>query len=109
MFKILSIFKPDVEVAINEMIVDYFGLSTAYKAFKNHQNKTFEAEKKLPRFESFTQDQLFFIAFGLQLCESYSDYGVKKLEKNLHLYAKFRSHAALQNRHFEEAFNCPKE
>lgn len=48
---------------LGENIADNGGLHHAFMAYRNYV-RDHGADKKLPGFENFTNDQMFFIAFG---------------------------------------------
>lgn len=50
-------------MTLGENIADNGGLNNAFIAYKNFKRRHGE-ELMLPGFETYTQDQLFFIAFG---------------------------------------------
>jgi len=62
MFKLLQM-KLHGSIALNENIADNGGLHIAYRAFKKHENNH-GSQRKVPGFENFTSDQLFFFGFA---------------------------------------------
>lgn len=54
----------DGEKTLDENIADNLGLLLAYRAYKNYVKDQGEEKMLLPGFEKFTNEQLFFIAYG---------------------------------------------
>jgi neprilysin len=110
---------------LGENLADNGGLSHAYRAYHSYLKKN-GPEPKLPGFENFTSDQLFFIAFGsvrdtnglidcfvydfLQIwCETISaDELESQIEFDEHSPNNVRVIGSLQNsQEFSRAFECP--
>jgi len=90
-----------------ENIGDNGGLKAAYRAYKAYTASHGE-EKSLPGMETYTMDQIFFLAYGQVWCGSYSDDALtRQLLTNEHSPGKDRVIGAVQNfPKFAEAFKC---
>jgi predicted metalloendopeptidase len=93
---------------LGENLADNGGLSHAYRAYHSYLKKN-GPEPKLPGFENFTSDQLFFIAFGSIWCETISaDELESQIEFDEHSPNNVRVIGSLQNsQEFSRAFECP--
>jgi len=80
-------------------------LREAYYAYKYHTQGG--VEHKLPGFEDYTNDQLFFMSFGNLWCESMTPVGLKFALEDTHCPGKIRLLGVLSNsREFSNAFGC---
>ncbi|XP_044254870.1 endothelin-converting enzyme homolog isoform X2 [Tribolium madens] len=93
---------------LGENIADNGGLRHAYWAYRKYVHRN-GLEPKLPGFENFTNDQLFFIAFGSIWCETISPDDLEnQIEYDEHSPNKIRVIGSLQNsEEFAQAFQCP--
>ncbi|XP_060530222.1 endothelin-converting enzyme homolog [Cylas formicarius] len=97
------------KATLGENLADNGGLNQAYTAYKNYA-KRYGREPKLPGFENFTSDQLFFIAYGSIWCESSTAEDLRnQLEYDEHCPNSVRVVGTLQNSDaFAKAFKCPR-
>uniref|UniRef100_A0A0N5B4X9 Peptidase_M13 domain-containing protein n=1 Tax=Strongyloides papillosus TaxID=174720 RepID=A0A0N5B4X9_STREA len=91
-----------------ENIADNGGIKISHRAYMKYLQSIGGEETKVPGFENFTSEQLFFISNGRSFCEHVSK---DKLEKHIntdpHTPAEIRTNLALSNyRPFSDAFNC---
>ncbi|CAO1440505.1 unnamed protein product [Diamesa serratosioi] len=94
------------ELTLGENIADNGGLREAFYAY-NYYVQTFGKEAKLPGFESYNAEQLFFISFGNLWCESITPSGLRFALEDSHCPGKIRLLGVLSNsREFSNAFNC---
>ncbi|KAL7019283.1 hypothetical protein ACKWTF_011064 [Chironomus riparius] len=94
------------ENTLGENIADNGGLREAFYGY-NYHVKTNGMEKKLPGFESFSHEQLFFMSYGNLWCETMSLQGLKFSLEDTHCPGRIRLLGVLSNaREFHNAFNC---
>ncbi|XP_066145515.1 endothelin-converting enzyme homolog [Euwallacea fornicatus] len=95
---------------LGENLADNGGLNQAFTAYKRYKNKH-GGEPKLPGFEQFTSEQMFFISYGSIWCETASREDLKlQLEQDEHCPNALRVIGVLQNSEdFTEAFQCPRD
>jgi len=101
------------KLTLNENLADNGGLSRALEAWKftSKDTKKFnERNKALPGLSEFTDEQLFYIAFGQSFCEKMKPELVEIYnEKDTHSRGKYRVIGSVSNNeHFAKTFNCPK-
>ncbi|KAF2901565.1 hypothetical protein ILUMI_04622 [Ignelater luminosus] len=98
----------DGKQTLAENLADNGGLHHAFLAYRNYVKKHGD-EPKLPGFESFSNTQMFFIAFGSIWCETPNTAALKyQIEHDEHCPSSVRVLGTLQNSHeFAEAFKCP--
>ncbi|KAF5294546.1 hypothetical protein FQR65_LT10738 [Abscondita terminalis] len=96
------------ERTLGENLADNGGLNHAYLAYKNYIRKHGD-EMKLPGFQDFSNDQLFFIAFGSIWCETADVESIKyQIENDEHCPSWIRVIGTLQNSdYFANVFKCP--
>ncbi|KAJ3659201.1 hypothetical protein Zmor_010902 [Zophobas morio] len=96
------------EKTLGENLADNGGVNHAYRAYHRYL-KIHGSEPKLPGFQNFTNDQLFFVAFGSIWCQTITlDEIEKDIETDVHSPQKIRVIGTLQNsREFAKAFRCP--
>ncbi|XP_074037560.1 endothelin-converting enzyme homolog [Leptinotarsa decemlineata] len=97
----------DGERTLSENVADNGGLNQAFSAYKSFQ-ETSPKEPKLPGFENFSDDEMFFIAYASTWCKTTTKTALEMslTEGN---YAPFsvRLLASLQNSEdFSRVFNC---
>ncbi|XP_062716400.1 endothelin-converting enzyme homolog [Aedes albopictus] len=108
-----SYYVPEAKAFINgtltlgENIADNGGLREAFRAYRSYIKRN-GPEPVLPGFENFSHEQLLFIAYGNQYCESISPAEAKHLIKDEHSPSKYRVLGVLSNMpEFSEVFQCP--
>ncbi|CAG9762242.1 unnamed protein product [Ceutorhynchus assimilis] len=94
---------------LGENLADNGGLNQAYTAYKNYRKK-YGDEPKLPGFEDYSSDQMFFLAYGSIWCESLTTEDLRnQLEYDEHCPNSIRVIGTLQNsEEFAEAYRCPR-
>ncbi|VEN52696.1 unnamed protein product [Callosobruchus maculatus] len=97
------------KATLGENLADNGGMHQAYSAYKSHVKKYGE-EPKLPGFENFTNDQLFFLAYGSIWCETITLEDLKEqIQYDEHCPNSVRVLGTLQNSEdFARAFHCPR-
>ncbi|KAH0999502.1 hypothetical protein HUJ04_005277, partial [Dendroctonus ponderosae] len=97
------------KMTLGENLADNGGLNQAYTAYQRYIQKNGD-EPKLPGFEQYSSDQMFFIAYGSIWCETLSMEDLKvQLEHDEHCPNSVRVVGTLQNSlNFAKAFQCPK-
>uniref|UniRef100_A0A0K0FQA0 Phosphate-regulating neutral endopeptidase (inferred by orthology to a human protein) n=1 Tax=Strongyloides venezuelensis TaxID=75913 RepID=A0A0K0FQA0_STRVS len=100
--------KVDEKVTLDDNYADNIGLKIAHKAYMNYLQKNGDYELKVPDFEIFTREQLFFINYGRSYCElgnKLVTYGV--IDKSKVKPGQVRVTKTLANyESFAKAFNC---
>ncbi|XP_065283149.1 neprilysin-1-like isoform X1 [Dermacentor albipictus] len=95
----------------DELVADNAAIKEAFKAYRVYMTKYEEYYKMvlIPGLETYNQDQIFFFAYAMTMCEKirgrafYYDLHPKKLVPNHH-----RTNLALMNfDRFAVAFDCP--
>uniref|UniRef100_A0A0K0FDB8 Phosphate-regulating neutral endopeptidase (inferred by orthology to a human protein) n=1 Tax=Strongyloides venezuelensis TaxID=75913 RepID=A0A0K0FDB8_STRVS len=94
-------------LTLAENIADNGGLKIAHRAFMKYLESIGGEEPKIPAFEDFTSEQLFFISFGRLFCEHKSKFFMEDEMKDEHTPAEIRINVALSNyKPFSNAFKC---
>ncbi|CAI5443080.1 unnamed protein product [Caenorhabditis angaria] len=90
---------------LGEDIADNGGLRIAYEAYRSISEKE---DQKLPGLEKYTNDQLFFMAYGHNFCTSYKESTIAHILKtDPHSIGQKRVNIPLQNfEKFSEVFKC---
>uniref|UniRef100_A0A0N4Z2S2 Peptidase_M13 domain-containing protein n=1 Tax=Parastrongyloides trichosuri TaxID=131310 RepID=A0A0N4Z2S2_PARTI len=91
-------------LTLSENIADSGGLETAYRAYiLNNEDKL-----KVPGFEEYTNEQLFFISYAKSYCSLLSyDFELYNLKNDAHPTERYRVIGSISNsNHFSKAFNC---
>ncbi|GMT35406.1 hypothetical protein PFISCL1PPCAC_26703, partial [Pristionchus fissidentatus] len=92
----------------DEIVADLGGLKAAYQAYQTFiaQNGP---EPRLPSFPEISNDHLFFLGFGQELCSKETkQYLTEKQAHDRHPPNKFRLLLSTRNNpEFAKAFNCP--
>ncbi|GBG31447.1 Endothelin-converting enzyme 1 [Hondaea fermentalgiana] len=102
-------------LTLGENLADNAGLKQAYTAYHAARQRAESSDnlgtffKRLPGLETYTSDQLFFVAFARTWCSKTRDQALEKVVLNdVHAPARFRVIGTLQNfRPFASAFKCP--
>lgn len=102
------------EITKNENIADNGGIKVAYSAYKSWRARNFEnsldtsEEPRLPRFEKYSNNQMFWIYFTNVHCERYNDTLTNDFFDDVHAPNEFRVIGSLTNNpDFSADFNCP--
>ncbi|KAH0560736.1 neprilysin-1-like [Cotesia glomerata] len=95
---------------LGENLSDVMGIHAVFDAYKKLLSKTGGADRKLPNFEEFTDEQMLFISYGNMWCEIANEQFAEKQRRNdVHSPGRIRVLGALKNSpEFTKAFNCPK-
>ncbi|ORX76355.1 zincin [Anaeromyces robustus] len=98
----------DGEKTLGENLADNGGMFRAYEAWQlsllKNPERAAKRNKKLPGFENYTIDQLFYIAYGQSHCSSSQKYN----PYDSHAPGIGRVNGVVVNsKHFAETFNCP--
>uniref|UniRef100_A0A0N5BMK3 Peptidase_M13 domain-containing protein n=1 Tax=Strongyloides papillosus TaxID=174720 RepID=A0A0N5BMK3_STREA len=93
---------------LHENIADNGGLKIAHRAYMKYLQNIGGEEPKVPGFEDFTSEQLFFINNGRTSCEHKSKNIIEKqINIDPHAPIEIRTNLALSNyKPFLNAFNC---
>ncbi|XP_015124902.1 neprilysin-11 [Diachasma alloeum] len=97
-------------LTLEENISDSTGLQVTWDAYKIFREKHGTNGGKIPGLERFTDDQIFFLAFGHLWCAYESDMYLQQYSPDdVHSPAKARVNGAVSNiKAFAAAFNCPE-
>lgn len=89
-------------------MADNGGIKLSYSAYKS-LSKEHGPEKKLPGFESFTSDQMFWLSFANTWCSKVRPELLSKIKhSDSHSLPEHRLLGALSNdENFANDFNCP--
>ncbi|MFH4981384.1 hypothetical protein AB6A40_008093 [Gnathostoma spinigerum] len=92
-----------------ENIADNGGVKEAYRAYKRHRQKNNHDDKRLPGFEQYTSDQIFFMSYAQTWCgKSKIEAAVRQILTDPHAPMRFRVNGVVVNQpEFAKAFNCP--
>uniref|UniRef100_A0A0K0F3F3 Phosphate-regulating neutral endopeptidase (inferred by orthology to a human protein) n=1 Tax=Strongyloides venezuelensis TaxID=75913 RepID=A0A0K0F3F3_STRVS len=94
-------------LTLAENIADNGGIKIAHRAFMKFLQSISSEESKVPGFENFTNEQLFFIGFGRTFCEHKSKEYLEKQINYPHTPVEIRTNLVLSNyKPFSNAFNC---
>ncbi|XP_057332178.1 membrane metallo-endopeptidase-like 1 [Microplitis mediator] len=95
-------------MTVSENIADASGLESTYSGYKNYMKKN--TDTKLPGFEEFTDEQMFFISYGNVWCEALRpQYEKMFAQEATHSLGRIRLLGSISNTEgFARAFNCPK-
>jgi predicted metalloendopeptidase len=91
-----------------ENIADNGGIRQAYKAYRAHIGRLGHEEKRLPGLESYSNNQIFFIAYAQTWCgSSKPEAAIRQLLIDPHSPMRFRVNGVVSNQpEFGEAFKC---
>ncbi|VDN52138.1 unnamed protein product [Dracunculus medinensis] len=106
---------PNTDLKVNgkltqgENIADNGGVKEAYRAYRKYIRKKGSEESRLPGFEKFSNDQIFFLSYAHFWCGHKKDAAaVQQVLTDEHSPEIFRVIGVLSNlNEFSEAFNCP--
>uniref|UniRef100_A0A0N5BEM6 Peptidase_M13 domain-containing protein n=1 Tax=Strongyloides papillosus TaxID=174720 RepID=A0A0N5BEM6_STREA len=98
----------DGKKTLSENIADNSGLKIVHRAYMKYLQSIGGEEPKVPGFENFTSEQLFFIIVGRNFCEHKSDeYFDESVTDKVHTPSEIRTNVALSNYEpFSSAFKC---
>lgn len=105
-------YKLQSKFTIGEDVADAGGLAQSYSAWKyrvKHGNsQVWKRNQRLPGLTEFTQEQLFFLAYGAAWARNIRPgEAIKRLKTDPHAPTKYRVNGALVNfPPFAEAFGC---
>ncbi|CAG9583046.1 unnamed protein product [Danaus chrysippus] len=99
----------DGKKTLGENIADNGGVRESFGALREHLRK-YGPEPKLPGFEEFSPEQLFFISYGNLWCEVSTKDSLKSGLSDEHSPQHFRARGALQNNaDFSRIWKCPPD
>lgn len=100
--------KVDGRLTIGENIADNGGLRVAYQAYQMKLSRQSES-LRLPGFDKFTEQQLFFLAYANTWCEALKPSAIEYvMDTDVHALGIFRVNVPLQNfPAFSREFDCP--
>ncbi|XP_066593169.1 neprilysin-like [Prorops nasuta] len=104
------IFRVNGSQTLDENIADSTGIYNLYKAFKLRRTLKATPDPKIPGFEDFNEDQLFFLSAASVWCETLKPLKnqVVDLDTDEHSPGKIRVLGELSNsEEFSKAFSCP--
>uniref|UniRef100_A0A0K0EGK7 Peptidase_M13 domain-containing protein n=1 Tax=Strongyloides stercoralis TaxID=6248 RepID=A0A0K0EGK7_STRER len=94
--------------SLAENLADNSGIKLAHRTYMKYLETTGEEEPRVPGFEKYTNEQLFFINFARSFCEykEKDSYIINQLQTE-HVPNKFRINLSLANyKPFSTAFSC---
>ncbi|KAF9079898.1 hypothetical protein BGX23_003009, partial [Mortierella sp. AD031] len=100
------------QFTLGENIADNGGIKYSYRAwetaYKSDPTGTTHKNYKLPGFEKYTPEQMFFISFGRIWCEKRTPFSAEnQITSDNHSPSRLRIIGSVQNSHeFARAFNC---
>jgi len=104
-----KIYNVNGKKTLGENLADNGGLFRAYDAWQlsllKDPEKAIERNKKLPGFENYTIEQLFYILYGVSNCSN-SSRGSIILDSHAPGIARVNG-VVTNSKHFAETFNCP--
>ncbi|OWA50857.1 Neprilysin-11 [Hypsibius exemplaris] len=94
-------------LTLNENIADEAGIKAAYEAFQHFRKIDGRPIPLLPRFLTWSEDQLFFLTWAQKYCVAYTSSSLKLQMTDVHSPGKFRVNGPLSVMpQFAKAFNC---
>uniref|UniRef100_A0A0N5BPK5 Peptidase_M13 domain-containing protein n=1 Tax=Strongyloides papillosus TaxID=174720 RepID=A0A0N5BPK5_STREA len=94
-------------LTLQENIPDNGGIKISHRAYMKYLQSIGGEEPKVPGFEGFTSEQLFFISNGKSSCEHTSKEHLEDQINDPHTPAEIRTNLLLSNyKPFSNAFNC---
>jgi len=99
----------DGQNTLGENIADNGGLREAYRAYKFYQQQHGD-EPKLPGFEEFSSEQMFYLGHARSWCESNTEDGIiNQIARDVHSPARFRVLGPESNDdQFWRVWGCPR-
>uniref|UniRef100_A0A0N4ZHM5 Peptidase_M13 domain-containing protein n=1 Tax=Parastrongyloides trichosuri TaxID=131310 RepID=A0A0N4ZHM5_PARTI len=96
-------------LTLNENIADNGSIKLAHRSYMKYLETAYEQHIKIPRYEKYSNEQLFFIGVGRNFCEHRSRENDLNLQKSdPHSHSRTRTNLMLANyKPFSKAFNCP--
>uniref|UniRef100_A0A183C115 Peptidase_M13 domain-containing protein n=1 Tax=Globodera pallida TaxID=36090 RepID=A0A183C115_GLOPA len=106
---------PDTNLHVNgiltqgENIADNGGIKQAYQAYKTYLRKLGREEKRLPGFERYSNEQIFFISFAQTWCgHTKPETLIRQILTDPHSPYRYRVNGVVVNQpEFARAFSCP--
>uniref|UniRef100_A0AC35TLF2 Neprilysin n=1 Tax=Rhabditophanes sp. KR3021 TaxID=114890 RepID=A0AC35TLF2_9BILA len=106
---------PDTGLKVNgkltqgENIADNGGLKGAYKSYRNYIKKLGHEEERIPGFEKYTNDQIFFMSYAQTWCGKAKPQSViRQILGDPHSPMRFRVNGVVVNQpDFAASFKCP--
>jgi membrane metallo-endopeptidase-like protein 1 len=106
---------PDTNMKINgvftqgENIADNGGIKQAFMAYRSHIKKLGHEEKRLPGYENYSSDQIFFISYAQTWCgHSKPEATIRQILVDPHSPMRYRVNGVVVNQpEFGRAFHCP--
>ncbi|KAE9555968.1 hypothetical protein FO519_000824 [Halicephalobus sp. NKZ332] len=91
-----------------ENVADNGGLKHAYMAYRAYIKKLGHEEGKIPGFEKYTTDQIFYIGYGITWCgHSKPRNLINQILTGVHSPSRFRVNGVVRNQpEFAVAFKC---
>uniref|UniRef100_A0A0N4ZFS0 Nuclear receptor n=1 Tax=Parastrongyloides trichosuri TaxID=131310 RepID=A0A0N4ZFS0_PARTI len=104
----LSGFNVNGKVTLNENLSDNGGVKASFMAFKKYLNNLDIKEDKIPGFEKYSSEQIFFISFSQFWCsKSSKSASLYRIFNDNHSPNKIRVLLSLINqKEFSETFKC---
>lgn len=96
------------ELTLGENIADAGGLSASWNAWKARRQDY--PDQDLPGLDYFTQEQLFYLAYGNFWCSKYTKAALTRgilTDPHSPNMWRLQGAAMMNSRGFKEAFNCP--
>uniref|UniRef100_A0A0N5A3H9 Neprilysin n=1 Tax=Parastrongyloides trichosuri TaxID=131310 RepID=A0A0N5A3H9_PARTI len=106
---------PDTGLKINgvltqgENIADNGGIKGAFRAYRNYIKKLGHEEPRIPGFEKYSNDQIFFMSYAQTWCGKAKPQSViRQILGDPHSPMRFRVNGVMVNQpDFANAFQCP--
>uniref|UniRef100_A0A7E4V4W6 Neprilysin-2 n=1 Tax=Panagrellus redivivus TaxID=6233 RepID=A0A7E4V4W6_PANRE len=106
---------PGINLKVNgvltqgENIADNGGIKEAYRAYRAYIKKLGHEEKRLPGFENYTNDQIFFMSYAKTWCgHAKPEALIRQVLTDPHAPVRYRVNGVVRNQpEFATAFKCP--
>lgn len=91
-----------------ENMADNGGIKQAFRAYKKHLKKIGKEEPRIPGFERFDNEQMFFISYATSYCgHAKPEEAIRQLYTDNHSPSRYRINAVVSNQpEFAKAFKC---